>query len=1627
MRNPRAGEKMTIPQDKGKEAALAHLLALIKNRIPPEEVTPLTLFAEQYFARADLEDITDHTTEALLAALLEHWHLALHRESGEPKIKVFNPTFDTHGWESPHTIVQIVVDDMPFLVDSMQMALVRQGLFIHMTLHPVIRVQRDSEGKLQDVLPRGKAGGNISEAVMRFDVDRIIENDKLVELQQALRCSLDDVRRIVEDWQPMRAHLEEIISTLGQQSLPVAGQDKEEILAFLKWVADHHFTFLGYRAYDLVSEQGLDVLRAIPKSGLGLFRETGSDYVSQSFSHIPAPLRSLAREPNLLVINKSTAYSPVHRPTPMDYLGIKRFNEKGEVIGEWRFVGLYSSTAYNAPPEEIPMLRAKVACIMARAGFDAHSHSAKALRHVLATFPRDEMFQATEQELYDIVMGILQVEERHRLRLFLRRDPFDRFISAFVYVPRDRYNTELRMRMQDILMRAMNGQSAEYSVNFTETVLWRVHFMIRTQPGNIPEYNASQLELMLTEAMQSWVDLLQIALREHFGEGRGLELVRKYGASFPVAYRSDFDTRIAVLDIEHLESITDESPVATHLYRSPEGREDMLRYKVYGRDKPMALSDVLPMLERMGLRVLEARPYEIEIAGNGRYWILDFDMTVGVGVDVDLLEVKEIFQMAFVRVCSGEIENDGFNRLVLCAGLEWRQVVMLRAVCKYLLQTSVPFSQSYMENALSGHPQIAESLAKLFLFRFDPQSPRAMALDAIEKLVVEIEAALDAVTNLDEDRILRRYLAVIQAMLRTNYFQKDAHGKPKAYLSFKLDPAKVPDLPLPRPMFEIFVYAPFVEGVHLRGGPVARGGIRWSDRREDFRTEVLGLMKAQMVKNTVIVPVGAKGGFYPKCLPSSENRDAVMAEVVRCYRTFISGMLDITDNLVEGKVAPPAEVVRYDSDDTYLVVAADKGTATFSDIANSVSAEYNFWMGDAFASGGSSGYDHKKMGITARGGWESVKRNFYELGIDCQNQDFTVVGIGDMAGDVFGNGLLRSRHIKLLAAFNHTHIFIDPNPDAERSFQERERMFNLPRSSWSDYDKGLISTGGGVYLRSAKSIQISVEAQKVLGIEVAQLTPVELIQAILRAPVDLLWNGGIGTYVKASSETHAAVGDRVNDSLRIDGRELRCKVVGEGGNLGFTQLGRVEYARKGGLINTDFIDNSGGVDCSDNEVNIKILLNQMVRDGDMTLKQRNELLLKMTNDVGEHVLKHNYLQSQALSLASHQASWLPAEHGRLIRALVSEGRLNRKLEFLPSDEELIDREKAGEGLTRPEIAILLAYSKIKLFEDLCASDIADDPYFARELIDYFPAAMHEGFTDRMQRHPLRREIIATQVTNAIVNRMGSTFMLRMQDETGESAASVARACTAAWGIFNADEIWGAVGALDGKVSAKIQSALLLEIRRLHDRATVWLLRNRRAPMDIAEVINQFRAGVETLAAKLPAMLEGDNLSQFEAQVMQYREAGINEEQAHRFATVDAIYPCLDMIEIASDQGVDLAEIAGVYFKLGYSLDLFWLRDRIQDLPRGNYWQRKARMALRYDLYIELRTITKQIVQHGRPSQSVETCLVDWMEAATVPISHFRTLLTEIRSSGSANDLAVLSVVMREIRTLAHWGSGREDD
>jgi glutamate dehydrogenase len=1615
---------MTTAHTRGKEAAITRLFDLLAARLSAEEAGRITHFARQFYARCAPEDVLSVELEDLYGGLLSQWHLMGHRKPGVTLVHTYNPSAEEHGWQSPHTVIEIITDDMPFLVDSLSINLVRQGITIHTVLHPVIKVRRDASGRLIEVLaPEDGAEGALYEAALHFEVDRQTEPQVLATLSTDLHHTLADVRLVVEDWQPMRAKMKEIIDILGAQQLPVSAEEKEEALTFLRWLEDNHFTFIGFRAYDLVEEDGQDTLQLGTDSGLGIFRDTEAGHISESFAHIPPPMRRAAHTPTLLIITKSTAQSPVHRPEHMDYLGIKRFNDAGDVIGEWRFLGLYGSTVYNTLLTEIPILRRKVARLVRRAGYSPASHSGKALQHILTTLPRDELFQIDEDVLFDITTGILQVQERHKLRLFISYDPFARFVSTFVYVPRDHYNTELRLRMEQILLQALNGQSAEFDVQFSASVLARVHFIIRTQPGEIPETDVSELEAQLSEAMLSWSDKLHIALREHYGEGIGIQLARKYAHAFPAAYRDDFPPRTAVLDIQHLEETTEVESLTTHLYRPLEGSDELLRFKVYGRNQSMALSDVLPMLERMGLRVLEARPYEIESGDGSRFWILDFDMAPGHGIEVEVLEVKQIFQDAFARVCGGEIENDSFNRLVLAACLEWRHVMVLRAICKYLLQTQAPFSQSYMAHTLTNNPRIAALLAQLFLARFDP-SPQQDAVKASEKLTARIEHALEAVANLDQDRILRRYLAVIQAMLRTNYFQRDAEGAPKSYLAFKLDPAKVPDLPLPRPMFEIFVYSPSVEGVHLRGGPVARGGLRWSDRREDFRTEILGLMKAQMVKNAVIVPVGAKGGFVAKRLPNTKNRDAIHNEVVRCYRCFVSGLLDLTDNLVDGKVIIPQDVVRYDGDDTYLVVAADKGTAAFSDIANEIAGQYNFWLGDGFASGGSSGYDHKKMAITARGGWESVKCLFRELDIDCQNQDFTAAGIGDMSGDVFGNGMLQSRHIRLVAAFNHQHIFLDPNPDPARSFLERQRLFDLPRSAWTDYADELISPGGGVYSRSAKSIHLSTEARECLDIDSERLTPDELIRAILRAPVDLLWNGGIGTYVKASSEQHGDAGDRTNDAVRINGSALQCKIVGEGGNLGFTQLGRVEYARNGGLINTDFIDNSGGVDCSDHEVNIKILLRQIMQAGDMTLKQRNQMLYAMTDEVAALVLQHNYLQSLALSIATTQAALLPNEHIQLMHTLERDQLLKRKLEFLPDDQTLTERGVAGEGLSRPEIAVLLAYSKLQLFKELCGSELSEDRYLANSLVEYFPTAMRDTFADRMQSHPLKKEIIATQITNSLINRMGCTFVLRMQDETGEDATDIARAYTAAKEIFTARQLWSDISALDGVVPTSVSLSMLIEIRRLLDRATLWLMRNRRPPLDIATVIDQFTGSVEIVIKRIPRLLQGETREAYRQANRRFTKAGIPKELAHRIATLEFSYPALDLVEISFELDMNVEEVTDVYFKLGFALELFWLRDQIQALPRTNYWQRKARLALRYDLYMELRALTKETLEQTRSIRGAEARVFHWLEHNRVAVSHCQNMLADIRATTS-HDLAMLSVAMREIRSL--MGRGENED
>jgi glutamate dehydrogenase len=1602
---------VTLKPDEAKARLIEKVVEHARSKLPEEQAGRLETLVRLLYGSVAAEDLLEHDVPDLYGAAVALWSFASQRAPGESKVRAYTPQLEEHGWQWSHTVVEIVQDDIPFLVDSVSMELTRLGSGVHLIIHPVLRVRRDEDGRLLEVLPHdAPVTDGALESFIHVEVDRETDPAQLERIRVGLQGILGNVRAAVEDWQAMRARALEVMADLDEHPPPVEAEERDEAKALLAWIVDDHFTFLGYREYDLVDVDGDAALRRVPGTGLGILRDTDDE--AEHLVHLQPEARGLARAKDPLVLTKANSRATVHRPAYLDYIGVKRFDDAGEVVGERRFLGLYTSTAYSASPHDIPLLRRKVRKVRERAGLPPGSHDDKALHEILESYPRDELFQTSEDELLSIALGIVRLGERQRVRLFLRRDTFGRFLSCLVFVPRDRFNTQVRKRIQDVLQRAFNGVSVDYTVRLSESVLARLHYVIYTEPGQMADYDAAEIEEQLVEATRTWADDLVDALVAEAGEERGMGLARRYADAFPAAYRDDFTPEAAVLDIERLERLDPEGDLATTLYRPVEAEPDFFCLKLLRSGRPILLSDALPLLENMGVRVYDERPYEIQGSDDTKAWIYDFGLTYEGGA-IDLDQVGETFKDAFVHAWRGEVENDGFNRLVLHAGLTWREIAVLRALARYLRQTGTTFSQAYMEETLAEHAGIARKLVELFRVRFDP-APREDREREAAGLGEEIAREIDDVASLDDDRILRSHLRLVEAMLRTNYFQTGPDGKPRPYLSFKLDPERVPDLPLPRPAFEIWVYSPRTEGVHLRGGKVARGGIRWSDRREDFRTEILGLMKAQMVKNAVIVPVGAKGGFVVKRPPA--DRDALRDEVLACYRTLVCGLLELTDNIVGGATVPPPDVLRYDGDDPYLVVAADKGTATFSDVANGIATEYGFWLGDAFASGGSAGYDHKAMGITARGAWESVRRHFRELGIDVEAAEITAVGIGDMAGDVFGNGMLLSRKLKLVGAFNHEHVFLDPDPDPEASWQERKRLFDLPRSSWADYDPAVISEGGGVFPRSAKSIPLSPQVRDRLDVDAEALTPTEVIRAILAAPVDLLWNGGIGTFVKSSSESHAEVGDKANDALRRDGRDLRCRVVGEGGNLGFTQRGRVEYALAGGRVLTDAIDNSAGVDCSDHEVNIKILLGSAVASGDLTEKQRNELLVAMTDDVARLVLRNNYRQTQALSLARIQAPSMLGVHARLIHHLEASGRLDRDLFSLPSEETMAERKAARGGLVTPELAVLLAYAKIELYDELLASDFPDDDSMANELARYFPRVLSERFRDRMDGHRLRRELIATYVTNSLVNRAGITFAFRLAEETGAAAPDIARAYTVAREVFDLRALWTAIEALDAAIAADVQLAMLLEGRKLVERATRWLVRTRPRPLDAAAEIEVFAPGAAFLADALPNLLLAKDRAALDESARAYAEAGVPEELATRVAGLSAVFSALDIVEVAAATGAQLAKVAGVYYWLGARLDLQWLRDEITALPRDNRWQTLARAALRDELYAVHAALAREAMQAGPPEADPEACVEAWSAAHGIGVERALQVLADIRMGGLAN-LETLSVALREVRNL----------
>jgi glutamate dehydrogenase len=1642
------------PRAAQRSALLDPIFDAIRKLAGKSNADDASAFVSGFYRRLTEDELPLHSADGWAALANDFLDFARKRKRGKASLRLFNPAMKTHGWDSPHTVLQIVNDDMPFLVDSVTMALTELGIGVHVLGHPVLRIARDKTGKLVSV---GGDDGEI-ESLMHLEIDRQGSDDTR-EIEDKIRAVLDDVRAIVADWRQMRSRMQEIAEDFGTRQMPLGDAERREAEDFLRWAADDHFTYFGYRRYTVGKRNGEEVLRAVDGSGLGLLH--GEDVGK------PRPLKSLAAHymphsgsVDALILTKTNSRSSVHRPGYMDYVGVLTFDKAGKPVAEDRFLGLYTSSAYNRRPWDIPLVRERFDYVMRESGLEPTGHSGKALKHILETLPRDELFQSTAEELHRVATGILGLQERVRSRLFLRRDRYGRFYSVLAYIPRDRFNTDVRLRIEAMLKRALRADHVDTNVSVGESPLAQLHLIVRPRPGEKLDVDQGLLEAELASIVRNWQDDLREELIGRHGEEEGLALSHRFGRALSATYIEQVTPAIAASDVEQLAALEGSEDLRLRLYVAPRRLpgQGPLRLKLYRMQHDIPLSDVLPMMENMGLRVISEHPHRIEYAADGgmlvAVYIQDFEVQAIRG-DIDVERDGGHFADAFVRLWRGQAEDDGFNRLILAAGLTWRQVAMLRGYSKYLQQVGVPFSQAYVEDTFARYPLLVRVLVELFEARFDPRTGSeskeqirsgaakfraqleglaagdAPTLSVLETVLEArnhgrnaqydatrkaLKALLDRVDSLDEDRILRSFSSAIDATLRTGYYQQADGGAYTDYIGFKFDSVRVPDLPKPRPYREIFVYGPRMEGVHLRFGPVARGGLRWSDRREDFRTEVLGLVKAQMVKNTVIVPVGAKGGFFVKKPPLDGDRDAVLAEGVACYTQFINALLDITDNLVDGKVVPPEDVVRHDGDDPYLVVAADKGTATFSDIANGIATEHGFWMGDAFASGGSVGYDHKGMGITAKGAWESVKRHFRAMGRDCQREDFTCAGVGDMSGDVFGNGMLLSKHIRLVAAFDHRHIFLDPKPDAAVSYKERARLFKLPRSSWADYDAWLLSKGGGIHPRTLKSIEITPQVREALDLpaDTKAMSPNELLSAILLAPVDLLWNGGIGTYVKGSVESHADVGDRANNAIRVDGRELRCKVVGEGGNLGFTQLGRIEAAHDGVLLNTDFIDNSAGVDTSDHEVNIKILLNAQVQAKKLTLAARNKLLASMTDEVESLVLFDNYRQNQAISLMERMSVPRLGSKQHFIRTLESQGLLDRQLEYLPSDAELADRKSRGLGLTRPELSVLLSYAKLVTFQELVESDVPEDPYLSKELQRYFPQPLQDKYAKGMEQHRLKREIIATAVTNSTINRMGATFLMRMREDSGRSTGEVAKAFTITRETLDARDLWAQIDALDGKVAESVQIDALQVIWSLQRGFTRWLLSRSGKIPGIAAAVERYHDGFVAIRAGKDILTDAQR-PPYEQSERDWKAKGMPAGLAGQLAALPYLEPCCDIIELARQRKRDPVEVARVHFRLDDALNLPWLLAQIDALPVEGRWHAVARGVLRDELAAQQRALVAQVLV--MPGSGPDEKVRQWIQRDDPALRFTLNMLNELAAQKTL-DYPTASVAVRRLERLA---------
>jgi glutamate dehydrogenase len=1598
--------------ERAAHALLAQADAILRERAAdaPED------FAAHLFTGAAAEDLMRYEAAELADIAAASWQFLAERNPGMPKIRVTTAPLTDGRRLKDVSVIELVNDDMPFLVDSVTGALAERGLDAHLLVHPVFAVERDPAGALISLSAGADPPGAARrESVIQIHVDRIDDEAATAALIAALAAVLGDVRHAVEDWRLMVDRLAVLIVTLKADPPPLPDDEVAEAVAFLEWLRDDNFTFLGVRDYRL--EASGEVLAAVPNSSLGVLRADDGEVITAEGNKVEMSPRAQAafREHRLLLITKAKALSRVHRHAAMDLVGVKHYGHDGQLTGGFQIVGLFTATAYTRSTRSIPYLRHKVAGVLARAGYSPNSHSGRTLANVLDTYPRDELFQIDEDTLFHFASIILQLNERPRVRVLPRFDWFERFVSVLVYVPREPYGSGARAAIGRLLATAFNGDIASFVPFFPEGPLVRVHFIITRTDGALAHPDRARLESDVSRLMNTWPDFLLEALAVVHDPIATRDLFARYGGAFSATYRDAFPAATAVEDIATIEAMSADAPLGVEFQRG-DGRDGgAARLKLWSHGRPLPLSERVPVLEHMGFTVVDESTYHAEPGGRraSQFWLHDMQLEF-IGAS-EFESARPRLDDCFGAVMYADAEDDGYNALVLVAGLSWRQVALVRTLSRYLRQVGVPYSQDYMWTTLVKHAGLAARLSALFEARFDP----GLAVSPEQRderqaaIVSEIDAGLAKVQSLDEDRILRHFVNAVQSALRTNYYQTDGRGAAKPVIAVKFDSRKVDGMPLPRPRFEIFLCSPRLEAVHLRFGPVARGGIRWSDRPQDFRTEVLGLVKAQQVKNAVIVPVGAKGGFVPKRMPAG-NRDAIQSEGIATYRIFMSTMLDMTDNLDLERVVPPPDLVRHDGDDPYLVVAADKGTATFSDIANEIARAHGFWLDDAFASGGSAGYDHKKMGITARGAWESVKRHFREMDVDIAGKPFTVVGVGDMSGDVFGNGMLRERTIKLVAAFDHRDIFIDPDPEPQLGFKERQRLFNLPRSSWQDYDRYLISPGGGVFSRAAKEIALSAQARAALGLTTPRATPQEVITAILRAPVDLLWFGGIGTYVKASAESNEAVGDRANDSIRVTGAELRCKVIGEGANLGMTQRGRIETAFRGIRLNTDAIDNSAGVNTSDVEVNLKIALSIPMRDGRLQRPERNALLASITDEVAELVLRNNYQQTLAISLAERRGLEDLGFQQRLMQTLEKRQLLDRAVEFLPDDMEIAERRRRAAPLTRPELAVLLAYAKLSLHDDLLNSSVPDDPYLARELGRYFPPSISSRFPDALERHRLRRDIISTGLANSMINRGGPTLVVRIADQTGASVDRIAGAFAAVRDSFGLTALNTAIQELDGMIAGAAQLTLFVAVQNLLLDRIVWFLRNVDLGQGLAGIVAHYQSGIGAVADALAQLLPEGAIQARAARVAKLAAQGVPEELARQLADLPALAAAADAVLIADRTGKPVVEAAQAYFAAVAYFQLDRVVGATGDIKVTDYFDRLALDRALDAIGDAMRRIAAEVLASGSGAAAMES----WVTAKG-GAERVRQAVHEIATSGlTLSKLAVAASMLGDLARMA---------